>query len=144
LAEVMGLGHVGLDPRVGDRPVYLLTSKDTLSGAEGLAYDLQAHQRASLVGETTKGGAHPGSPYRIHPHLEVFIPDGRAINPVSGSNWEGPGVTPDVAVPQEQAPKTAYSMALKSVLASIGESPSEPLKALAVEAQTALEGLETR
>jgi len=128
----------------GDKPVYVLICKDTFSGGEEFAYDLKTRQRAILVGETTGGGANIGTPYRLHLHFEVFIPIGRAINPITGANWEGCGVTPDVSVPQEQAFKVAYIMALKSIISGIGESPSGLFKTLAEEAQTALKGLETK
>jgi hypothetical protein len=124
--------------RLGDIPVFVLISKVTFSAGEGFAYDLRSRQRATLVGEETDGGAHPGASYRLHPHFEVFIPVGRAINPATGANWEGSGVTPDVSVPQERAFTVAYNMALQSVIAGLGESPSGPLKLLAEEAQAAL------
>jgi len=130
--------------RFGDKPVYVLTAKDTFSGAEEFAYDLQTRRRAVVVGETTGGGAHAGSsPYRLHAHFDIFIPTGRAINPVTGSNWEGCGVIPDVAVPQEQALKVAHQKALESIIESLGESPSGPFKILAEEAHAALKGLQT-
>ena len=46
-------------PRYLDRPVYVLTSSTTFSGGEELAYDLQALGRGVVVGEVTRGGAHP-------------------------------------------------------------------------------------
>ena len=124
--------------RLGGKPVYALISRVTFSAGEGFAYDLKTRQRATLVGEKTDGGAHPGASYRLHSHFELFIPVGRAINPVSGGNWEGIGVTPDVLVPQEQAFKVAYNMALQSVISGLGGSPSGPAKALIEEAQAAL------
>jgi len=124
--------------RFADKPVYVLTSKTTFSAGEGFAYDMRSRQRATLIGEKTDGGAHPGASYRLHSHFEVFIPVGRAINPISEANWEGSGVTPDVLVPQEQAFKVAYNMALQSVIGGLGEAPSGALKALAEEAQAAL------
>jgi hypothetical protein len=130
--------------RYGSKPIYILTSKDTFSGAEALAYDLKTHQRGTLIGEITRGGAQPGSPYRLSLHFDVFIPIGRSINPITGTNWEGTGVTPDVSVPQERAFHVAYSMALKGVIASLGESPSELFKEYAKEAQTALKDIDNR
>jgi len=127
--------------RFGDNPIYVLTSKDTFSGGEEFAYNLQTRKRATIIGETTGGGAHPGSSYRLHTHFEVFIPVGRAINPVTGTNWEGRGVIPDISVPQEQAFKVAYRMALKAIIESIGEPVSGPIKSLLEEAQTALKEL---
>ena len=129
--------------RFVDEPVYVLTSKVTFSGGEEFADILQSRQRATVIGEQTDGGAHAGASYRLHPHFEVFIPIGRSINPLTGTNWEGSGVTPDVTVPQAEAFKVAYRMALGSVLASLGASPSGPFKALAEEAGQALKGLET-
>jgi hypothetical protein len=121
-----------------DKPVYGLISKVTFSGGEGFAYNLQARRGAILVGEKTDGGAHPGASYRLNSHFEVFIPIGRIINSNTGTDWEGIGVTPDISVPPEQAFKVAYNMALKSILSSLGESPSGPLKVLAEEVDTAL------
>lgn len=128
--------------RFGDKPIYLLTSKDTFSAGEEFAYNLKTRQRAILVGETTGGGAHPGSPYRLHPHFEVFIPSGRAINPITNTNWEGVGVVPDISVSQEQAFEVAYRLALESIIESIGDPASGPLCALLKEAQTALHDIE--
>jgi C-terminal processing protease CtpA/Prc len=124
------------------QPVYVLLSKVTFSGGEGFAYILKTRQRATLIGEKTDGGAHAGASYRLHPHFEAFIPVGRTLSQVTGTNWEGVGVTPDIPLPQEQAFQTAYNLALKSVLAQLGEAPSGPFKVLAEEAQTALKGLE--
>ncbi|MER8181990.1 S41 family peptidase [Kitasatospora sp. NPDC094015] len=90
-------------PRYLDRPVYLLTSSATFSGGEEIAYNLQSQQRATLVGETTKGGAHPTERFPLTPHIAVTVPTARSINPVTGTNWEGVGVVPELAVPAEDA-----------------------------------------
>jgi hypothetical protein len=100
----------------GTKKVYVLTSKDTFSGAEEFSYNLQQLRRGLIVGETTGGGAHPGRSHRIHPHLAVFIPSGRAINPVSKTNWEGTGVVPDVKVAAPDALRTAERLALTELL----------------------------
>lgn len=92
----------------GTKPVYVLTSADTFSGAEELTYDLQQHGRATIVGERTGGGAHPRSGYPVHPHLEVHVPTARPMHPVSGTNWEGCGIIPDIEVPAADAFDTAY------------------------------------
>ena len=110
-----------------DQPVYILTSKETFSAGEEFAYNLQARRRATLVGEITAGGAHPGSPYRLHRHFEAFIPNGRTINPVTGQNWEGIGVQPDISAAQDQALKVAHNMALQSIIESNNEPSSNKL-----------------
>ncbi len=99
-----------------DRPVYLLTSARTFSGGEDFAYSLQAQGRAELIGETTGGGAHPTQRVPISATLVLAVPNARSVNPVTGTNWEGTGVVPDVAVPAEQAFDVAYGRALRHVL----------------------------
>ncbi|HWO25138.1 MAG TPA: S41 family peptidase [Kofleriaceae bacterium] len=107
--------------RYPDKPVYVLTSKDTFSGAEEFAYDVQNLKRATLVGEVTGGGANPGGPEKVHPHFMVNVPRGRAISPVTKTNWEGTGVRPEVAVPAERALDTAYLAALEKVRPTIDD-----------------------
>ncbi|GAA1655943.1 hypothetical protein GCM10009733_061840 [Nonomuraea maheshkhaliensis] len=90
----------------------MLTSDNTFSAAEELAYDLQQLGRAVVVGETTRGGAHPCKGWTVHPHLEATVPTGRAINPVSGTNWEGLGVRPDVPCFAAKSLDQAHTLAL--------------------------------
>jgi hypothetical protein len=99
-------------PRYADRPVYVLTSEITFSGGEDVAYTLQAHGRAVIVGETTRGGAHPTARHAVTEHILVTVPTARTINSVTGTNWEGVGVIPDVPVPADQALDTALKAAL--------------------------------
>jgi Peptidase family S41/N-terminal domain of Peptidase_S41 in eukaryotic IRBP len=100
-----------------DRPVYVLTSHRTFSGGEDLCYTLQAIKRAEIIGETTGGGAHPTRAYPVSPAVCIGIPFARSVNPATGSNWQGTGVVPDVAVAAEQAYDVAYAKALRHVLA---------------------------
>jgi len=99
-----------------NKEVYVLTSKRTFSGAEEFTYNLKNLKRAMIIGETTGGGAHPGGGYRISEHFGMFVPTGRAISPITKTNWEGTGVTPDVAVPADHALHVARVMALKKQL----------------------------
>jgi C-terminal processing protease CtpA/Prc len=103
--------------RYVDRPVYVLTSSRTFSGGEDFCYTLQALGRAELIGETTGGGAHPTRPFPISPAVHIGIPFARSVNPVTGTNWQGTGVVPDVAVPEAEAYDVAYAKALQHVLA---------------------------
>ncbi len=98
-------------------PVYVLTSPRTFSGGEECAYDFQTQKRATLVGETTGGGANPGGMAPLGEGLAVFIPTGRAINPITKTNWEHVGVKPDVPVPAADALKTAWATIVKGELA---------------------------
>ncbi|MFG2896214.1 S41 family peptidase [Streptomyces zaomyceticus] len=96
----------------GSKPLYVLSSHSTFSAAEELAYNLQQLGRATVIGETTRGGAHPCNGWTVHPHLEATIPVGRAINPVTGTNWEGTGVQPDIPCPAADALDRAHALAL--------------------------------
>ena len=87
----------------GEADVYVLTSSRTFSGGEGFAYDLQAAQRATVVGEVTAGGAHAQRSERIDERFDVAMPWARVVNPITKSNWEGTGVQPDVAVAANDA-----------------------------------------
>ena len=124
--------------RYVDRPVYVLTSSHTFSGGEDFAYTLQALGRAEVIGETTGGGAHPTRPFPISPAVHIGIPFARSINPVTGTNWQGTGVVPDVAVPEEQACDVAYARALRHVL-DLDDVPPP----VADEAREVLAGLES-
>jgi C-terminal processing protease CtpA/Prc len=84
--------------RLADKPVYVLTSARTASGAEQFSYDLKMLKRATLVGETTRGSAHSGVFHRIDSHFGMGIPETKSINPFSKRDWEGTGVEPDVKV----------------------------------------------
>ena len=97
------------------KPVYVLTSKRTFSAAEEFTYNLKSLKRATIVGETTGGGAHPGGTQRINEHFVLFVPSGRAINPITRTNWEGTGVIPDVPVSAERALPTAHLAALRRI-----------------------------
>jgi len=94
----------------------VLTSSRTFSGAEECAYNLQTQKRAIVVGETTGGGAHPGGMVPLGERFLVFIPTGRAINPVTKTNWEGTGVKPDVACAASQALDVAHQAVVKKLL----------------------------
>ncbi|GAA2614866.1 S41 family peptidase [Streptomyces roseoviolaceus] len=96
----------------GSKPLYVLSSDSTFSAAEELAYDLQQLGRAVVVGEPTRGGAHPCQGWTLHPHLEATVPVGRAINPVSSTNWEGTGVQPDIPCAAADSLDHAHALAL--------------------------------
>jgi hypothetical protein len=99
-----------------DREIYILTSGKTHSAAEEFAYTMQALGRAKVVGERTRGGAHPSRWVRLHDHFAAVVPIARAIDPRTGTNWEGVGVKPDVEVPADAALKTAHLAALRVML----------------------------
>lgn len=98
------------------KPVFVLTSSRTFSGGEEFAYDMQVMELGMLVGETTGGGANPGGGAPVGFGLGMFVPGGRAENPITGTNWEGVGVMPDAATPS--------SGALEVALERLGQTPT--------------------
>jgi len=96
---------------LADKPAYVLTSASTFSGAEEFAYDLKMLKRATVVGETTRGGAHLVRSYPVNDHFEIAIPSARPINPISKTDWEGTGVEPNVKVTADTALTTAEKLA---------------------------------
>ena len=97
--------------RLADVPIFVLTSKRTFSGGEEFANNLKTRKRALLIGETTGGGANPGGQFPLPASMSIFVPTGRAINPVTGTNWEGVGVIPDIQAESDRALDVALEMA---------------------------------
>jgi len=112
-----------------NRPVYILTSKDTYSAAEDFAYTMKHLGRAKVVGEVTGGGAHPGDFVRLHEHFEAFIPNGRSINPITKTNWEGVGVQPNIETAVDDALNTAQSLLLNEMM----KNESDPRRAQRIQ-----------
>ena len=108
--------------RLPNVQLYILTSSSTFSAAEEFSYDLKHLKRAIIVGETTGGGAHPGESFQINDKFKVWTPTGRAINPITKTNWEGVGVIPHIKTTEKKALIEAQLKALDS-LNSINKDP---------------------
>lgn len=100
--------------KMADVPLFVLINKNTFSGAEEFAYDLQALKRGIVIGETSRGGAHPAATWLVYKNIRIAIPYGRAINPVTKTNWEGAGVKPDIRASEESILETAVREARKA------------------------------
>jgi C-terminal processing protease CtpA/Prc len=103
--------------RLADRDVYILVGSETFSAGEAFAYGMQAQKRATVIGEPTAGAAHWTEPQRLSAHFVAQVPFSRSLDPVTGRNWEGVGVAPDVRVPAGQALATAHLLALRKAVA---------------------------
>jgi hypothetical protein len=103
---------------LANKPVYVLTSAVTISGAEQFSYDLKMLHRATIVGETTAGSAHAGVFHRIGDHFGIGIPEFRVVNPYSDHDWEVVGVTPDVRVQPADALAATEKLAETKLTAS--------------------------
>jgi C-terminal processing protease CtpA/Prc len=102
--------------RMPDIPVYILTSAQTFSGGEDFSYTMKHHSRATIIGENTKGGAHTIQFLSVGEGFVLVLPTGQPIHPISGGNWEGTGVSPNIAVSFEEALKTAHMHALENLI----------------------------
>ncbi|RZJ03270.1 MAG: hypothetical protein EON89_12345 [Brevundimonas sp.] len=98
-------------------PVYVLISARTGSAGEAFPYTLQGAHRATIVGEASGGAANPGGMVPVGGGFAVFISQGSPRNPVTGKNWEGTGVMPDVPAPWDQALVRAQTLALEAIVA---------------------------
>lgn len=105
----------------GKKAVYVLIGPETFSAAEEFSYNLKQLKRATLIGEVTGGGANPGRWQELSPYLAAFIPNGRAINPITKTNWEGSGVSPDLGVPAAEALAMAHKLALENIAAAVAD-----------------------
>lgn len=98
--------------RYVDKPVFVIVGARTFSAAEEFAYDLQSLRRATIVGRTSGGGAHPVDRRVLVSDYSVMLPVARAENPVTKTNWEGVGVVPEVDVAEDAALDRAWGLAL--------------------------------
>lgn len=105
-----------------DTPVYVLTSDHTFSAAEEFTYNLKNLKRATIVGETTGGGAHPVNTFVFRDensqHYMLILPTSKAVSPITGTNWEGVGVAPHIPCGRDEALDTAMLEALSHALES--------------------------
>lgn len=109
---------LGKDSYGESRLVYLLTSSNTFSGCEELAYDLKAFKRVRLFGQTTKGGAHAGWFETLNDDFAVYVAWGEVINPITKTNWESKGITPDEVTEVSFTFPSAYRALLKATKAA--------------------------
>jgi len=72
------------------KPVYLLTSKRTISSGEKFLYDLQTQNRARLIGEVTGGSANGTAGHPLPSRFMIGIPYERTVNPVTHTNLKLP------------------------------------------------------
>jgi hypothetical protein len=111
--------------RLPEIDLYILTGPRTFSAAENFTYGLQQLKRAVVVGERTKGGAHPIDVLIVEGSILTQVSIGRSVNPITNTNWEGVGVRPDVEVPAEDALAVAHRMALETRAGEAGPGRSE-------------------
>lgn len=101
-----------------DIPVFILISRSTFSGAEAFSHYMKHFNKATLVGEKTRGGQNPVEIQSVGYGLIMFIPSWKLISSVSNSGWEGVGVKPDIEVDANDALRVAHLKALDDLIKS--------------------------
>jgi retinol-binding protein 3 len=101
--------------RLDQADLYLLTSDSTFSAAEEFTYNLKNLKRATVIGETTGGGAHDNKFVALTDNFMMSLPFARAVNPVTKTNWEEVGVEPDIKVASRLALATAQEIASRKL-----------------------------
>ena len=108
-----------------DTDLYILTSRRTFSAAEEFTYNMKNLKRATIIGETTGGGAHPGGMQIVNDSFVVWVPTGRAVNPITKTNWEGIGIEPDIAVESDKALDKARTLALEKMMKTAADEEAK-------------------
>ena len=128
-----------IGPRMTDMPLYILTSSYTFSAAEEFTYNMKNLKRATIVGETTGGGAHPVGDFGfVNLKTMARVPIGRAVNPITGTNWEGTGIEPHIAVSREAALDRAHIEALKKISEGVNDDNIKARYTWVIETKEAL------
>ncbi|MEP1035540.1 S41 family peptidase [Ekhidna sp.] len=108
--------------RMPEVDIYILIGSGTFSAAEEFAYNFKNLNRATLIGESTGGAAHAGDVKIVSEYFMIWVPNGRAISPITNSNWEGVGVEPDIKTNSQAALKCAKILALEKLLVRTGSA----------------------
>ncbi len=96
--------------RLTNVPVYILTSRRTISAGESFTFGLKAVGRVTIVGERTAGGGHFGRVIPLVGGFRMFLPVGRTYDPRTNEGWQAGGIAPNVEVAQEQALERALEL----------------------------------
>ncbi|TMP49228.1 MULTISPECIES: S41 family peptidase [unclassified Pseudoalteromonas] len=105
-------------PRFKDTPLYILTSSNSASAAEGFSYSMQSLNRATIVGEVTAGAAHGRSTEIVNNDYILTLPSTRPVDPRTNDNWERKGVKPNIETSSDNAFYVAYAEVLNSLIKS--------------------------
>lgn len=104
--------------RSANKPIYILTSKQTFSAAEAFTYTLKHLGKAIVVGEITQGGANRTKRINLNDEFTISVPYIKSIHPITKTNWEGKGVQPDIETNEKGAFVYAYLNAIQKTVKS--------------------------
>jgi C-terminal processing protease CtpA/Prc len=113
-----------------EKPVFVLTSRSTFSAGEAMVDAMRTWRHAQVIGERTRGGSNAALPTKATDHFIMGVPFMKTVNVMTGKNWNGVGIAPDVVVPAEKAQDTAYVLALEAVVRTTSGPQREEIEAL--------------
>ncbi len=73
----------------------------------------------------------------VNDNFSINVPTGRAINPITKTNWEGTGVSPDVEINSNKALTKAHILALESIKEKSNNEDYKSLYGWIIESLTA-------
>ena len=129
--EILRSDSVVPGPRRTDVPLYVLTSRATVSAAEEFAFVLQRLQRATLVGERSLGAGHMNTIAPVGHGFMLSVSFARVSDPVTGAEWEQVGVRPTIDVPPSVALEVAQAHALRTIASRI----DDPMRVMQLRGQ---------
>jgi hypothetical protein len=106
-------------PTLSRVPLFILISGQTFSAAEDFAYGLQQADRATIVGERSKGGGHPVEFVRLirgDVVVAMMVPNAKSIHRATGTSWDAVGIAPDIEAAAPAALEAAYDAAADALL----------------------------
>lgn len=111
--------------RLIGKPIFVLINAGTGSAAEAFAYQAQAERVATIVGMPSYGAANNTRFTPIPPSFVLSASSHIPINPITGTNWEGVGVKPDLSVSSDLALPAAHAKAIALLAAKPGLSAAQ-------------------
>jgi hypothetical protein len=101
--------------RLLGKPLYVLTSRMSISAAEAFAALVKDYGVGEIVGETTAGAAYRNSFFPIAGQYLLSVSVGRGEVGPSKLDWEGTGIEPTVAIDAGNALEAAHMNALRKL-----------------------------
>lgn len=118
--------HANVPNRMVGKPLYVLTSRHTGSAAEEFVGHVAGFRLGEVVGETTGGAAFRNDLFNAGHGFVLSVSVGRPVLAATGTDWEGQGIAPTIAVAADKALDAALAHALRKLAANA--SPQDRLQ----------------
>ena len=125
--------------RMIGKPLYILTSRMSISAAEEFAGHVTGHRIGKVVGEQTAGAAYRNSFFPILGEFMLSVSVGRAVLASTGTDWEGKGIEPTIAAEAGKALDVAHLDALRTLAPNAPPPEKDRMEAVAAMLAARLE-----